>query len=107
MRPKQKNAQLHSDVAELVRQNEEKEREKDDLFAQVLDLHDLQIDDLPTLIIEMARQLTGAEVGLFTQSDGDDVIASLGMDDLKPEIANALFEFTRRVHAQNAPLVRK
>ena len=101
----QENARLQNDVAELVRQNEEKEREKDDLFAQVLDLHDLQIDDLPTLIIEMARQLTGAEVGLFTQSDGDDVIASLGMDDLQPEIANALFEFTRRVHAQNAPLV--
>ena len=101
----QENTQLQSRVADLVRENEEKEREKDDLFAQVLDLHDLQIDDLPTLIIEMARQLTGAEVGLFTQSDGDDVIASLGMDDLKPEIANALFEFTRRVHAENAPLV--
>ncbi len=101
----QENARLHSHVADLVRQNEEKEREKDDLFAQVLDLHDLQIDDLPSLIIEMARQLTGAEVGLFTQSDGDDVIASLGMDDLKPEIANALFEFTRRVHTENAPLV--
>ena len=99
------NAQLQGHVADLVRKNEEKEREKDDLFAQVLDLHDLQIDDLPTLIIEMARQLTGAEVGLFTQSDGDDIIASLGMDDLQPEIADALFEFTRRVHAQNAPLV--
>ena len=53
----------------------------------------------------MARQLTGAEVGLFTESDGDDVIASLGLNDLKPEIANALFEFTRRVHTENAPLV--
>ena len=101
----QENAQLHSDVAGLEQKVEQTEREKDDLFAQVLDLHDLQIDDLPSLIIEMARQLTGAEVGLFTQSDGDDVIASLGMNDLKPEIANALFEFTRRVHAENAPLV--
>ena len=101
----QENARLHQHVGELVRQNEKKEREKDELFAQVLDLHDLQIDDLPTLIIEMARQLTGAEVGLFTQADGDDAIASLGMDDLPPEIADALFEFTRRVKAENAPLV--
>ena len=101
----QQNAQLKADVADLTHQIEQKEQEKDDLFAQVLDLHDLQIDDLPTLIIEMARQLTGAEVGLFTQADGDDVIASLGMDDLQPEIADALFEFTRRVHSENAPLV--
>ena len=101
----EQNAQLESEVADLSRQIEEKEREKDDLFAQVLDLHDLQIDDLPTLIIEMARQLTGAEVGLFTEADGDDVIASLGMDDLQLEIADALFEFTRRVKAENAPLV--
>ncbi len=101
----QENARLQSGVLELEQKLEQKEREKDELFAQVLDLHDLQIDDLPSLIIEMARQLTGAEVGLFTQADGDDVIASLGMDDLKPEIANALFEFTRRVHTENAPLV--
>ena len=101
----QENADLKSDVAELEREIEEKEQEKDDLFAQVLDLHDLQIDDLPTLIIEMARQLTGAEVGLFTEPDGDDVIASLGMDNLEPLIADALFEFTRRVKAENAPLV--
>ena len=101
----QENADLQSGVLELEQELEQKEREKDDLFAQVLDLHDLQIDDLPTLIIEMARQLTGAEVGLFTQADGDDVIASLGMDNLEPLIANALFEFTRRVHAENAPLV--
>ena len=99
------NARLNHHVADLVRQNETKEREKDELFAQVLDLHDLQIDDLPTLIIEMARQLTGAEVGLFTQADGDDVIASLGMNDLEPLIANALFDFTRRVKTENAPLV--
>ena len=90
---------------ELARAVEQKEKENDDLFAQILDLHDLQINDLPTLIIEMARQLTGAEVGLFTQADGDDVIASLGMDDLKPGIADALFEFTRRVRAENAPLI--
>ncbi len=101
----QENARLNAKVADLKEEVEEKEQEKDDLFAQVLDLHDLQIDDLPTLIIEMARQLTGAEVGLFTESDGDDIIASLGMDDLQPMIADALFEFTRRVKADNAPLV--
>ena len=101
----QQNERLQIDIVHLERKVEEKEREKDELFAQVLDLHDLQIDDLPTLIIEMARQLTGAEVGLFTEADGDDVIASLGMDDLEPEIADALFEFTRRVKADNAPLV--
>ena len=99
------NARLNANVVHLVRQNEQKEREKDELFAQVLDLHDLQIDDLPTLIIEMARQLTGAEVGLFTRADGDEVIASLGMNDLPAFIANALFDFTRRVRAENAPLV--
>ena len=99
------NARLHSHVAELEQNLEQKEQEKDDLFAQVLDLHDLQIEDLPTLIIEMARQLTGAEVGLFTESDGDDVIASLGMDELEPFIADALFEFTRRVKSENAPIV--
>ena len=101
----QENERLQSDVAGLEEELDKKEREKDDLFAQVLDLHDLQIEDLPTLIIEMARQLTGAEVGLFTEADGDDVIASLGMDELKPEISDALFEFTRRVKAENAPLV--
>ena len=99
------NARLHADVADLGQQLERKEQEKDDLFAQIIDLHDLQIEDLPTLIIEMARQLTGAEIGLFTESDGDDVIASLGMDDLEPFIADALFEFTRRVKTENAPIV--
>ena len=102
---KHENARLHADVADLGQQLERKEQEKDDLFAQIIDLHDLQIEDLPTLIIEMARQLTGAEIGLFTESDGDDVIASLGMDDLEPFIADALFEFTRRVKAENAPIV--
>ena len=99
------NARLQGDVAALEQELERKEQEKDDLFAQVLDLHDLQIEDLPTLIIEMARQLTGAEVGLFTEADGDDVIASLGMDNLQPSIADSLFEFTRRVKAENAPIV--
>ena len=101
----QQNARLQNDVADLAERLEHKEREKDELFAQVLDLHDLQIDDLPTLIIEMARQLTGAEVGLFTEAEGDDVVASLGVDDLEPFIAEALFEFTRRVRTENAPLV--
>ncbi len=101
----QESSRLQTEVVSMGAQLERKEREKDDLFAQILDLHDLQIDDLPTLIIEMARQLTGAEVGLFTQADGDDVIASLGMDDLEPFIADALFEFTRRVKSENAPIV--
>ena len=101
----EENSRLQVEVADLKGEVEATEREKDDLFAQVLDLHDLQIDDLPTLIIEMARQLTGAEVGLFTEADGDDVIASLGMDDLEPFIADALFEFTRRVKSDNAPIV--
>ena len=115
----EENARLNHSLGELSRAVEDRERESDELkrtladkqeendnlFAQVLDLHDLQTDDLPTLIIEMSRQLTGAEVGLFTEADGDDVIASLGMDDLQPSIANALFEFTRRVRAENSPLV--
>ena len=101
----QANALLEIGVADLEQKLDQKEREKDELFAQILDLHDLQIDDLPTLIIEMARQLTGAEVGLFTAAEGDDVIASLGMDELEPFIADALFEFTRRVKTENAPIV--
>jgi hypothetical protein len=42
------------------------------LNGELLSLyHDMRADDLPSLILQLALRLTGAEAGLFTEADGD------------------------------------
>ena len=72
-------------------------QKNNDLRHQLLEVYsDLHAEDLPTLITRVGLNLTDSECGLFTGAGGEGVVASVGLDDLPPEVINGIFEFTRR-----------
>jgi len=76
------------------------------LHLEVLDLHgELRADSLPELILQLATRLTGAEVGLFTQADGDGTLAELGFGTLSEGLSQALYGYSRRVAQIEEPLI--
>lgn len=92
-------ARLHAD---LHREREENRA----LQGHIRDLHfDLAAQDLPSLALKMAMQLTGAEVGLFTEADGDGTLASVGFDELQDFLVDAVYDFSRRTAQTEEPTV--
>ncbi|RYG53769.1 GAF domain-containing protein, partial [bacterium] len=85
------------------------EREQSDnsqLQNHIRDLHlDLAAQDLPSLALKMAMELTGAEVGLFTEADGDDALARVGFEDLQEFLIEAIFDYSRRTAHTAEPTV--
>jgi putative nucleotidyltransferase with HDIG domain len=76
------------------------------LAEHVRDLHfDLDAEDLPNLALKMAMRLTGAEVGLFTEADGDGALARVGFDHLQDFLVEAIFDFSRRTARTEQPTV--
>jgi HD-GYP domain-containing protein (c-di-GMP phosphodiesterase class II) len=79
----------------------------DNLHGQLLDLHqDLRATDLPTLILRLCLTLTGAEQGVYTGADGEDVLADIGMGDLEHLSTDAFLAFARESARTQEPLVR-
>lgn len=73
---------------------------------EIANLHlDLFAEDLPMLALKMAMRLTGAEVGLFTEADGDGTLARIGFDGLQDFLVQAIFDFSRRAAATEQPSV--
>jgi HD-GYP domain-containing protein (c-di-GMP phosphodiesterase class II) len=107
------NQRLHADHqaanAQCVELNTllEMERHANEVLEEhVRDLHfDLQCDDLPHLALKMAMKLTGAEVGLFTEADGDGALARVGFEDLQEFLIQAIYDYSRRTVQTEAPTV--
>lgn len=93
-------ASLDAMTQQLSRQNQKNRA----LRHELLEVYsDLRAEDLPTLITRIGMNLTNSECGLITQSDGDGIISSVGIEDLPPEVQNGLFQFTRRAaHEENS-----
>ncbi len=84
-------------LAALTQQLSQQNKKNHDLRHELLEVYsDLRAEDLPTLITRIGMNLTASEFGLFTQADGDGIIASIGLDDLPEVVQNGIFEFTRR-----------
>lgn len=107
------NHRLVSQCGQAVEQGKalqahlQRERENNrNLQEHIRDLHfDLNAQDIPTLALKMAMQLTGAEVGLFTESDGDGTLARIGFDRLQETLAGAIFEYSRHTAQTEEPTV--
>lgn len=90
---------LHDDLHRERRENKA-------LQEHIRDLHyDLAAQDIPSLVLKMAMQLTGAEVGLFTEADGDGTLASIGFDELQEFLVDAVYQFSRRTAETEEPTV--
>jgi len=94
------NRQLQAQVAEQVQQKSALQRELLELYS------DLRADDLPSLILRIGVQLTGAEAGLYVDGSGEKTLADIGLEELPPSVTKALCDFTRQVAQSEEPLVR-
>ncbi|MBW3637146.1 MAG: HD domain-containing protein [Armatimonadetes bacterium] len=115
-----KSAHLQSENEELKADLEQSRNEAADLRAalqreqehnrfleeHIRQLHfDLLAEDLPSLALKMAMRLTGAEVGLFTEADGDGVLAKAGFEDLQNFLEEAVYDYSRRTAQSEEPTV--
>jgi len=88
--------------AELAAQAEQNSH----LSAELMELYrDLRAEDLPTLILRIGMNVTGAENALYVDAAKNETIAGIALDNLKPEVRDALYEFTRRAAESEEPIV--
>lgn len=69
----------------------------ENLLGQLAPLFDLHTEDLAGQIVDAARAILGAEVGVLTDASAMDAVAMRGLDSLPPRVAYELFEFTQSV----------
>ena len=80
--------------------------ENKSLREHIRELHfDLMSQTVPELALQMAMRLTGAEVGLFTEADGDGVLARVGLDELEDFLIEAVYDYSRRSAQTEEPTV--
>ncbi len=106
---RQVSAENDALTSDLQRIKEELRRQNDEnraLHSHIADLHfDLQAEDLPELALKMAMRLTGAEVGLFTEADGDGALARVGFEALEEFLIEAVFDYSRQTAQSEEPTV--
>ena len=106
----QQQQEIESQQAEIGRKQELLENQvgrNRSLQAELLELYkDLRAEDLPTLILRIAVNLTQSENGLFVEADGDGTLADVGLHDLPAEVQEALYKWTRRAAEANEPVVQ-
>ncbi|HEX9998590.1 MAG TPA: HD domain-containing phosphohydrolase [Abditibacterium sp.] len=108
-----KCAALHADVQEkdqkighLHAEIQCREEENRSLHEHIRELHfDLTSPSVPQLALQMAMRLTGAEVGLFTEADGDGVLARIGFDELEDFLIEAVYDYSRHSAETEEPTV--
>jgi putative nucleotidyltransferase with HDIG domain len=94
--------ELHKAHAELNKAHEDNRN----LHLEILDLHsELSADSLPELILQLATRLTGAEVALFTEADGDGTLATIGFGTLREGLNEALYDFSRCAALKEEPII--
>lgn len=102
---------LESENSRLQQQNnsvsstETAESLDSQLLQELGPLFDLHIEDLAGQIVEAARKITGAEIGVLTDSSALDAVAMRGLDALPPRVAYELFEFTQSVRQNKAAVI--
>ncbi|PQV62639.1 GAF domain-containing protein [Abditibacterium utsteinense] len=101
-----KHAALHSDLQQEKANLHHEREENRALRNHIEDLHfDLLAEDLPSLALKMAMRLTGAEIGLFTQADGDDALARVGFENLEEFLIQAVYDYSRQTAQSEEPTV--
>ncbi|HVF10608.1 MAG TPA: HD domain-containing phosphohydrolase [Abditibacteriaceae bacterium] len=92
-------------LAQLQRQLAEQREQSHSLRDELLELYqDLRAEDLPTLILRIGMNLTGAENALYTGPQGETTIAAIGLENLPEVVSQALYKFTRAAAQRGAPL---
>lgn len=77
------------------------------LQAELLELYrDLRAEDVPTLILRVGMRLTGAENSLFVNANGNEALASFGLEDLPDVVKQGLYDYAREAAEQSEPVVR-
>lgn len=116
------NARLNGEVARMAAEAESAQHRNAALRAEVVGLHrEACVDDWPTLVLQLATRLTGAEVGLFTNSveksasadaaapgseeDAEDTLAAVGIEELPELLASSLHHYSRQVAYSGRPLI--
>ncbi len=99
-------AALHTEKTALHEETRCLREDNRNLQNHLNELHfDLLAEDVPMLALKMAMQLTGAEVGLFTEADGDGVLAKVGFEELANFLEEAVYDYSRRTAQSEEPTV--
>ena len=99
-------ARFEAQLAALGAELERERAHNRELTRLVENLHfDLLAENVPMLALKMAMQLTGAEVGLFTEADGDDILARVGFEELENFLEEAVYDYSRRTAQSEEPTV--
>ncbi|MBV9467934.1 MAG: HD domain-containing protein [Abitibacteriaceae bacterium] len=98
----QHKAEIEQHKAQLAHQSDHNRR----MHQELLELYrDLRATDLPSLILRVGMNLTGAENSMFVNAAGDQTLAAVGLDDLPETSKQALYEYTRKAAQSEEPVV--
>ncbi|HEX8550759.1 MAG TPA: HD domain-containing phosphohydrolase [Abditibacteriaceae bacterium] len=76
------------------------------LHSELLELYaDLRAEDLPSLILRIAIKLTDSESGVFADSNAEHALSDVGLENMKPEVRDSIFEYARRAMENGEPIV--
>ena len=102
----QKQDALNVELQELQSQLGAQNQKSKNLHAELMEVYrDLRAEDLPTLILRVGMNLVGAQNGLFVGPEGDETLASIGLDDLPEPISEALYRYTRQAAETEEPVI--
>ena len=100
------NARLNGQLVHVSRKLENARERNRDLHEQLLDFYaELRSSDLPHLVLRLAAGITGAESGLFTETDGVGTLATFHLSDMEEKLVGALYGFSRKAAESQEPLV--
>lgn len=103
-------AEIEEQQAEIENKQELLEKQvgrNRDLQSELLELYkDLRAEDLPTLILRIAVNLTQSDNGIFVEADGDGLLSDVGFRDLPPVVQESLYKWTRQAAQANEPVVQ-
>ena len=77
----------------------------DQFLQQLGPLFDLKTEDLAGQIVEAAREITGAKIGVLTNASAIDAAAMRGLEGLSPLLSYELFEFTQSVRQDKTVVI--
>jgi HD-GYP domain-containing protein (c-di-GMP phosphodiesterase class II) len=102
----EKQNTLNLQLQQLQERLGEQNQKTKNLHTELMEVYrDLRAEDLPTLVLRVGMNLVGAQNGLFVGPQGDETLASIGLDDLPEPITQALYRFTRQAAQTEEPVV--
>jgi HD-GYP domain-containing protein (c-di-GMP phosphodiesterase class II) len=92
-------------IAQLQTQLASQKEQSHTLRDELLELYrDLRAEDLPTLILRIGMNLTGAECALYVGPQGEHTIAAIGLENLPETASQGLYKFTREAAQRDEPV---